>query len=275
VGALSSVGTAHVCPSPEPYRALLPYIESPAVQIGAYTLKAFPVLVGAAIITQFQIVLRRAPRYGIDRVTTSTLAGWAICLGIVGAHVFDVLAYYPERLLSNPLELLRLWGSLSSFGGMLGGLLGLYLVMRMRAMSRGDMLRFVDCLLFALPFTLAIGRLGCGLHHDHLGVSSNHWLAVAFPDGPRFDLGLLEFFYTATMAAVFLLLDRRRWPDGFYIGVFFALYGPVRFTLDALRVGDARYLGWTPGQYLSILATLVGVGMLVALFGRRRAIAGG
>jgi phosphatidylglycerol:prolipoprotein diacylglycerol transferase len=250
---------------------VLPYIEHPALDLGFYRLEAFPILVGVAIITEFQIVMRRAPRMGIDRRAASSLLGWAIFLGIVGAHVFDVLAYYPERLRENPLELFRVWGGISSFGGMLGGLLGLYLVMRRRRMSRTDMLRFVDCLIFALPFTLAIGRLGCALLHDHVGISSTHWLAVAFPDGPRFDLGLLEFFYVSLIAALFAALGRRSWPDGFFIGLFFAAYGPVRFVLDSLRVSEARYFGWTPGQYLALVAAGVGLWTLFTVLRPRRA----
>lgn len=253
---------------------MLPYVEHPHVDIGSYRLEAFAVLVVVAIVVEFQIVLRRAPDYGVDRPTASSLAGWAIFLGLVGAHVFDVVAYQPRKLLEDPPVLFRVWGSLSSFGGMLGGILGLLWVMRRRSMSRGDMLRFVDCLLFALPFTLAIGRLGCALQHDHVGVTSTHWLAVDFPDGPRFDLGLLEFFYTACLAIAFLAFDLRRRPDGFYVGLFFALYGPVRFVLDTLRVGEARYLGWTPGQYLSVLATVVGLAILVAVLRRPVADAG-
>jgi len=251
---------------------LLPYVEHPTFEIGGYEIQAFWVLVGLAIVVEFQIVMRRAPRFGIDRLTTSSLLGWAIGLGIVGAHVFDVVVYFPERLRDDPLELLRIWGSLSSFGGMLGGLGGLWVVMRARAMTRADMLRFADCLVFALPFTLAIGRLGCGLQHDHLGVESSHWLAVRFPDGPRFDLGLLEAFYVAGIALAFLALDRRRWPDGFFLGAFFALYGPGRFALDTLRTGDVRYLGWTPAQYLALAATLAAAAFLAHAFARARGV---
>ncbi len=254
---------------------MFPYIEHPTLDLGFYQLKAFPVLVAAAIVVQFQIVLRRASKFGIDRRTASSLSGWAIFLGIVGAHVFDVVVYYPERLVENPLVLFSVWGSLSSFGGMLGGLSGLYLVMWHRAMSASDMIRFADCLLFALPFTLAVGRAGCALQHDHVGVASSHWLAVAFPSGPAFDLGLLECFYCIAIAGVFLALDRKRRPDGFFIGLFFALYGPVRFWFDTLRTGDARYLGWTPGQYLSIVATLLGVGILLWVLRRRTVLASG
>jgi len=249
---------------------VFPYIEHPSLDLGFFRLEAFPVLAAIAIVVQFQIVMRRAPRFGFDRVTTSTLVGWAILLGLVSAHVFDVLAYTPERLAANPLELLRVWGGLSSFGGMVGGLLGLYLVMRLRGMSAAEMTRFVDVLIYALPFTLAVGRLGCALQHDHPGVSSAHWLAVQYPDGPRFDLGLLEFLYLVPVAALFAWLGRRRWPDGFFIGLFFALYGPVRFTMDSLRIAEARYFEWTPGQYLSVAATLIGVGILLAVLRRPR-----
>jgi phosphatidylglycerol:prolipoprotein diacylglycerol transferase len=144
--------------------------------------------------------------------------------------------------------------------------------MQQRGMAAREQLRFVDCLIYALPFTLAVGRVGCALLHDHPGASSEHWLAVAFPDGPRFDLGLLEALYAAALAAVFALLGRRSWPDGFFIGLFFAAYGPARFALDSLRVSEARYFGWTPGQYLSLLAAGVGVWTLfVALRSRRAA----
>ena len=171
--------------------------------------------------------------------------------------------------------LLEFWSSLSSFGGMVGGLVGIYLVMRFKHMRGADMLRFFDLLIYALPFTLAVGRLGCALKHDHPGVSSAHWLAVQFPDGPRFDLGLLEFLYVGTIAAIFAVLGRRHRPAGFYIGLFFALYGPVRFAMDTLRVSEVRYHGWTPGQYLSIVATLLGIGVLASVLqsARRQASA--
>lgn len=249
---------------------MFPYIEHPSLDVGFYELQAFPILAGLAIVVQFQLVAQRAPSRGFDRWTTSVLLGWAIFLGLVGAHVFDLVAYYPEKLVRQPLELFRIWSSLSSFGGIVGGLLGLYVVMKRKGMSAADMTRFVDCLIFALPFTLALGRAGCALQHDHIGIASSHWLAVRFPDGPRFDLGLLECLYMVAMAGVFLALDRRRRPDGFFIGLFFALYGPVRFSLDVLRTGDARYLGWTPGQYLSLLATLVGLAILGLGLARRR-----
>jgi prolipoprotein diacylglyceryltransferase len=69
----------------------------------------------------------------------------------------------------------------------------------------------------------------------------------------------------------FALLGRRARPDGFFIGLFFALYGPVRFMLDALRSADVRYYGWTPGQYLSLLAAIAGLATIFAVLRKRGA----
>jgi len=247
---------------------VIPYLEQPSVQVGDYTLHAFQVMVCIAVVVGYEIVVRRAPKLGLDPDTTASLVAWVILWGFVGSHVFDALAYYPERVARDPWELLRVWGSMSSFGGILGGLAAAFVLARRRGMSSDELLRLVDGIGFAFPFAWIFGRGGCALAHDHLGVESSHWLAVRFPEGPRFDLGLLELLCTIPIAGLFLALDRRPRPPGFFVGLFLTLYGPIRFALDTLRTGDARYLGWTPAQYLSVLAAAGGVALLVAA--RRR-----
>ena len=53
------------------------------------------------------MVMRRAPRHGIDRLTTSTLLGWTIFLGLLAAHLFDLFVYYPDQFVENPWLLLQ------------------------------------------------------------------------------------------------------------------------------------------------------------------------
>jgi len=244
---------------------VFPYFEHPTITVFGYTLQAFRVLVLAAIAVQVELTVRRAPRVGIAREVASSLVIWATLIGLVSAHVFDVLAYRPEVLRSDPLELLRVWGELSSTGGMLGGLAGLFWIARRRGLSGVQLARFFDLVMFALPFTLAVGRLGCALQHDHLGIPSTSVFAVRFPDappwnGPRFDLGLLETLLCVAIGLAFLALERAKAaqlrPPGFHFALFFALYGPARFALDFLRVGEARYVGLTPAQWLMASAAL-------------------
>jgi len=244
---------------------VIPYIPHPSLSIGAFTIYAFGVLVCLAIVVGFEIIVRRAATVGLDRTEAARLALWTLVSGLVGSHLVEVVAYHPEILVARPLAVFEVWGSMSSAGGIAGGLLGGALVMKWRGLSRADRARFLDCLAFAFPFAQIFGRGGCALAHDHLGFASTHWLAVRFPDGPRFDLGLLEWLFMLLLAGTFLLLDRRRWPRGFFLGLFLTLYGPARFVLDFLRIGDARYFGWTPAQYLALLATVAGMALLVAI----------
>ncbi len=242
---------------------MFPYFEQPSISLGSYTLYAFQVTVCLAVIVGYEVFVRRAPRIGLDPESSASWLAWVILWGFVGSHVFDVLAYYPERLRDDPLELFKIWGSMSSFGGILGGVLAGVIMARRRGMSVDATIRMIDGVGFAFPFAWIFGRLGCALSHDHLGRLTDHWLGVQFPDGARFDLGLLEFLYTIPIAILFFFLDRRPRPSGFFLGLFLALYGPVRFAMDTLRTGDARYLGWTPGQYLSILVAVGGLALLV------------
>ncbi len=244
---------------------MIPYFEQPSVEILGRTIHAFQVLVCLAVIVGFEITVRRAPRVGLDRDRTASLVAWTIVIGFVGSHLFDVLIYYPERLRHDPHEHFKVSRSMSSFGGILGGLAGGSFVMWRRGLDRTEILREIDNVAFAFPFAWVFGRLGCALAHDHLGIRSDHFLAVRFPGGSAFDLGLLEFLFIVPVAILWFGLDRsRRWPPGFFVGLFFALYGPVRFGLDTLRVADARYLGWTPGQYASLGVAALGAALLAA-----------
>ena len=241
---------------------MIPYVEHPSFTVGGTTIYAFGILAFTAVLIGVGIVTLRAPRIGVSRDDALDLVVWTIVAGFVGSHVFSEIAYYPRRVLEDPMELLRIWGSMSSFGGIVGGLLGAWIVMRRQKLSAATMWRFVDAVAFAFPFAWLSGRAGCSLAHDHVGIETDHWLAVRFPDGSRFDLGLLEFLWTIPIAVTFFLLDRKPRPDGFYFGLFFVLYAPARFVLDTLRVGDARYFGWTPSQYVCVLATIAGIVVL-------------
>jgi phosphatidylglycerol:prolipoprotein diacylglycerol transferase len=243
---------------------VLPYLEAPVLRLGPLEIPAFPVLVAVGALVGFELVVRRAETVGLSRAWAARAGGWTLLGGFVGSHLVSELAYFPAAVAAQPLRLLWIWGSMSSFGGMAGGILAALLVTKDRGMGRAHTMPFLDLLAFAAPFGWAFGRLGCALAHDHVGVASDHWLAVAFPDRGRFDLGALELALLVATACLFSWLARTPRPTGTFLGLFFAIYGPARFLLDGLRVGEIRYLGWTPGQYASLAATLLGVTLLTS-----------
>lgn len=251
---------------------MLPYIEQPVITIAGWTFSAFGLLAALSAYTGVGLVRWQAPRYNIERDRATVLTIWTILSGFVVSHLFATLAYYPGRVLENPLELLNFWGPMSSFGGILGGVAGAAILLRLQRWPATDALRYVDMVAWAFPFAWLIARLGCALAHDHLGIKSDAFIAVNFPEGPRLDLGLIEWLLTIPVAVVFLALRRKIRPAGFYIALFFSLYGPMRLLLDSFRVGDIRYLGLTPAQYLAVALSLMGVfGLLYLLRNRAKA----
>lgn len=243
---------------------VFPYLQEPTLRIGSLTLHAFGGFVGAAVLVGCLLVLHRAEQQGMDRTRTTHLLLWMLGSGFLISHL-DYLVFSEPNVLarpsawwSNPLLFLNLWKGMSSFGGILGGVLGGLIFVKLRGLSRNDLLGHLDSVAFAFPFAWSLARMGCSLVHDHPGIHTTSWLAVRYPDGPRFDLGLLDCFAAVFLAGLFLFLDRRRRPGGFYLALFMVLYGPVRLLLDNLRE-EERFLGLTSGQYGAVLAILVGL----------------
>jgi len=70
---------------------------------------------------------------------------------------------------------------------------------------------------------------------------------------------------------VFLLLDRKPRPRGFYYVAFMFSYGSFRFLLDRLHVDPPRYGGWTVDQIAASILLAGGVITILELMRLERA----
>ena len=230
---------------------MLPYFPQPQIRIGPVTLHAFGGLVICGIFTGRAMIVRRAARIPLPARTVDRLCLWILICGFVGAHLYKAL-YDPSRIWND-------WTGIASFGGVFGGLLAAIWWMRHLRMSRPQCFRLLDNFAFVFPFAWAFGRLGCTLAHDHPGVLSTSWLAVRYPTGARYDLGLIELMFTLLLALVFLALDRKPRPVGLFFSLLWILYGGFRIWLDTLHEEPIRYFGVTLDQAGGIFAILIGV----------------
>lgn len=265
----------------------IPYIELPELVVvpaerfgnaAPLSLKPFGMLVSVGVYLGAWCALRYGRRRGVDGRTLLSFIYWVVGAGFVFGHVLDVVFYAPSRIITDPWSLLRLWDGLSSFGGFCGAILG---ALAFHFRYRVDVLPYVDVVASAFPLGWAFGRAGCAVVHDHPGVLSESWFAVAYPGGGRFDLGLLELAFTIPIALTFLWLQRRAWPWGFFVGSFAVVYAPLRFLLDFLRIrepvlgalsmeADLRYAGLTPAQWACLPLLLSGLYLLQRSLGAAR-----
>lgn len=266
---------------------MIPYLQQPSISLGPITIAAFGVIVAGAVLAGLEIGRRRFRNLELDPARGEGLAWYAIIGGFLGAHLFSVLFYFPEKVVANPLLLFKLWEDISSFGSILGGLVAIWLYFRIKApdLSAATRRIYLDVVAFTFPFSLAIGRIACSVAHDHPGTITNFPLAISLesPAATQYissvyrnagraaelptagemarmgfhDLGLYEFLYlTVIVVPAILLMNSRRKghrPAGRFAALFILLYMPVRFGLDFLRVGDARYAGLTPAQWTALV----------------------
>jgi phosphatidylglycerol:prolipoprotein diacylglycerol transferase len=257
---------------------VIPYFELPSIQLGPFTLQAFGVFAALGVYAAARLMVREAARRGLDPQPLSDYAVWGVVAGVVVGHLVHLFLYHPEEL-SSWKRVLAFWEGLSSFGGLLGGVLAGLVFFRRR---RIPIHRYGDAFALGIAPGWGIARIGCFVIHDHPGVKTSFPLAVDFPlraqatlgfSGTRHDLGLYDAVVLLAIGAVLFALDRRGWMRDRLLAVLALVYGTSRFFLDFLRATDvpypdARYLGLTPAQYFCFGLWAYGVWRLASY--RRR-----
>lgn len=253
---------------------MIPYFEIPSLRLGPLELQPFGVLAAAGVFFGARLVERHARKMKLDPRPMAQFAIWALLGGIIGGHLVHLLFYHPEELSKSPWQLVRFWDGLSSFGGLLGGVIATVAWFRIKKKRFSD---YADVLALGVAPAWGIARIGCFVVHDHPGVPTNFFLAVAFPGGARHDLGLYDALLLFTLTAVVYALHHRRLFSGQLLSVLAVGYGIGRFFLDFLRASDlpyvdARYFGLTPGQYFCLILVAWGGVNLVRAVSDGRAL---
>ena len=246
---------------------VLPYVELPDLHLFGLTIHPFGIFAAIGVYVGAVLTVRAGRVYGPgDTKSLSEVFTWALLGGLLGAHLLHVLGYHPELLRTQgPLVLFKIWDGVSSMGGVLGGMAGLAAYF----WRKGLRIRpYWDALALGTAPGWTIARIGCAVVHDHPGVKSNAWFAVAFPDGPRLDMGLIDAVLLLAITIVLYLLARKRRPEGTLMGVLAISYSVPRFFLDFYRATDlafvdGRLLGLTPAQWITPVLAALGVYLLV------------
>ncbi len=243
----------------------------PILGIDAIPIQPFGVLVAIGVLTALRVHEEFARRNRWSPEVASDFFVHAFGIGFGGAIVLNAIFYYPAEVWDMMTGRMpwRMLG-LSSFGGFFGSIFGIYVWKKRRKLP---LMPIADGAAFSFPFGWFFGRMGCFVVHDHPGRVTDFFLAVKdYPVGPppfepRHDLGFYEVLWSFGCALLFLYLVRKKRPAGLYLALLPLLYAPIRFFLDFLRAGsdlggDVRYVGFTPGQYSSVVFLILGAILL-------------
>ncbi|MBJ6760576.1 prolipoprotein diacylglyceryl transferase [Myxococcaceae bacterium JPH2] len=252
---------------------MIPYWHAPSLKLGPLELNPFNILVAAGILLAARLLGKQAEREGLDPDPLADFAMWGVAAGMLFGHWVHLFFYHPEELAKSPFQIVKFWDGLSSFGGLLGGILAAVVFFRIRKLRFAD---YADSFALGVAPGWAVARLGCFAVHDHPGVLTDFFLAVQFPSGNRHDLGLYDAIVLFSITGVLYALRNAGKLKGRLLPLLALMYAVCRFGLDFLRASDlsyvdGRYFGLTPAQYGSILLVLYGVWGLVRKLAPRAA----
>jgi phosphatidylglycerol---prolipoprotein diacylglyceryl transferase len=185
---------------------------------------------------------------------------------ILGGRLGWMLFYGTERLLQEPLSLIRIWEGGMSFHG---GLVGVIVAMALFAHRRGRAV--VDVFDFTVPLPaigIGAGRIGNFINGELWGKPATVPWAVVVDGTPLHPSQLYEAALEGLVLFVilwwFTSKPRFRWAPS---GLFLVCYGVFRFAVEFVRVPDENrgyvLFDWmTMGQILSLPMIVAGLGLL-------------
>lgn len=188
-------------------------------------------------------------------------------LGVIfGGTVGYLILYEPQRLITQPLDLIKFWLPGRSFhGGLMGVLISLVIFARLH---RRPFWAVGDFISPAIPLGLATGRLGNFLNQELWGRVTDLPWGMVFPYAgllPRHPSQLYEFFLEGLLLFIILAVySRKPRPLGTVSGMFLVWYGIFRSFVECFREPDITqgflWGEWlTMGQLLSLPMILFGL----------------
>jgi phosphatidylglycerol---prolipoprotein diacylglyceryl transferase len=199
-------------------------------------------------------------------------------LGIILGGRLGYALFYDPRLLTEPIQLVKLWeGGMSFHGGFYAVIIAIWWFCRKNELN---LLRVCDYVACAAPFGPFFGRLANFVNGELWGRPSDLPWAMVFPGaGPEprhpsqlYEAGLEGVFMFIVLWLMFWKTDARYQP-GKLVGTGLIIYGVSRSLLELVRQPDAglENLSWglTMGQTLSLPMLIAGI-YLVATAKRRR-----
>jgi phosphatidylglycerol---prolipoprotein diacylglyceryl transferase len=253
----------------------LPYVDIPQ-SFGP--IKTFGVLLAVGLLFALWLGHRYCRRNGLDEDTMQWLGVRLIAWGLVGSVVLNLVFYEWKNFLADPWNVTKALG-ISSYGAIVSATIAFLYYTRKRGLDRRQ---WADMGAWGVSAGWLLGRLGCAIAHDHVGVTTDSPFGVNFPPGKypfdrssteiirAHDLGLYEFLLWIPLIIMVILLERiKSRRPGLLLGVLALVYSVPRFLFEFLRFErtDPRYGGLTFAQWASIAAFAAGLWLL---FGPRR-----
>ena len=247
---------------------IYPEIDPIALQLGPVKIHWYGLMYVVGFIAAWWLARRRAAAANSTwkTVDVDDLIFFAAVGVIAGGRLGWIFVYGFDRLVQDPLAIIRVWeGGMSFHGGLAGVMIAIAWFARQRGRKVADVFDFTA----PLPaIGLFAGRIGNFINGELWGKPTDVPWGFLVGGDIRHPTQLyeasLEGILLFTLIWWFTSKPRLRLAPA---GLFLVLYASFRILVELLRLPDANigYLafGWlTMGQLLSLPMLIAGLGML-------------
>jgi phosphatidylglycerol:prolipoprotein diacylglycerol transferase len=253
------------------------------VHIGSFPINTYGVFLAIAFLCGIMITVKLAERDGLPRQKIYDLSLWMLLAGLIGSKI--LMLFTEPEYRENPLQLVSLDFLRSGgvwYGGLLGGVLAGYLLMKRYQLPWW---KTADAFAPGLAIGNFFGRQGCFAAGCCWGKPTTLPWGVKFSDlghqitGVPTDTHLhpTQLYESFAMLLVFFFLfwlHKRKRFSGQVILAYALLYSMIRFAIEFFRDdprGDIFGLTTLTGLSTSqIISIVIGLCALILLVVRRR-----
>jgi len=253
------------------------YVEPVAFNLFGFDIYWYSILLTLAVFFCMWLAVRHAKYAGLRHDDIMDVFIAIVVFMIIGARLFFVVFSWEQFRYDLKSIFSTRSGGLAFYGGVLGGLFGIWLVTRLKKIRFA---RMTDFLAVYVPLGQAIGRWGNFFNQEAFGTNTTlPWgmyseqtnrylaglnLAGLDPEQPVHPTFLYEFI--GNLIIFFLLMRIRRVAKKpLEVTVWYLLlYGILRFFVEGIRT-DALFIGNTWLRISQVLSALMVVAALVIL----------
>jgi phosphatidylglycerol:prolipoprotein diacylglycerol transferase len=244
---------------------------------GTYSLYWYSVLAWLGILSAVAYALWRGQRSGYREVQILDGALWALVGGLSGARAAYVIPNWADYA-ARPETVLSFWGGGLVFqGGLLGGILALFLyslyVRPFTSCSMGSSFaRLADLAAPAMALAQSFGWAGALLHGANYGIVVRSPFSLWLPDlygvyGPRFPTQALAVLLSLVLFFGLHRLSKFRLRPGMAALIYLFGNGLGHFLLDFSRADEAAYIGHLRvTQWAELLEAAVACALLLYMW---------
>jgi len=255
--------------------------------LGPLTVYSYGLMMALGFLAADYVIRLECIRRGLDPEYSSSIVIAAAVAGLIGSRIYAILDDLPTYL-ADPKSMIFSGSGFVFYGGMIGGLIGAYLVSRWYRIGLGVTM---DMCGPALAIGQAIGRIGCQLSGDgDWGLPSTLPWAMSYPKAivgwnsdtvlklddhyrlvsgyfPGVRVHPAPIYETILYVGVFTILWSMRktsHPAGRIMYWYLLLGGAARFIVEFWRINPRVFYMLSEAQLIAIgMMVIGGVGLIL------------